>query len=412
MRYEKRLVMAAMMAGACQLPQAFGWGQYGHEQINQVAVELLQDQKHPMATCFNENLDTIKRLAITPDMDWKIMPGTSKKDLPQSKLLADKAEHPLHYFEADAFTADASKMSSLPAGEYRDVYPQYQKLLQANSENVKKMDKKPLEATAHGTAPWRILQLYDLAVESLKANDQAKAILYLGALGHYVGDMSQPFHATLDYDGGGYPRPASGIHSTFEEKILEDAAGGKKSKNQSTQIWDTAATNNRVHSIAQAQLANIVPLPRERIVPEVIALVASGYPDVEILLKDFSNLCAKAQSGELSLHSRGGGEAKPQYCVNVAKPGSHYAKTNVPAGLIKAFRNAAVEENSKTTGLELAEQRMAASSVLLARIWISAYAAAGNPEISGNYEFDQLDVNGNYPMPTFLPEADAGEYND
>ena len=82
--------------------QCWGWGSYGHEQINRAAAIVISN--HPIGRWMNKNLLTVQRLAVTPDYDWKRvgLPPSDPK-LVELRNLADRYEHPLHYFEVDAF---------------------------------------------------------------------------------------------------------------------------------------------------------------------------------------------------------------------------------------------------------------------------------------------------------------------
>lgn len=75
---------------------------------------------------------------------------------------------------------------------------------------------------ANGTAPWRIKQLYDLAVKAFKKKDYATGLQMAGTMSHYIGDLSQPLHVSKNYDGQnetGNP----GIHKFFESTNIEAA---------------------------------------------------------------------------------------------------------------------------------------------------------------------------------------------
>ncbi|MBI5629831.1 MAG: hypothetical protein HY921_02975 [Elusimicrobia bacterium] len=403
-----RLAAAALLMGL-PLRQALGWGQYGHQEVNACAADLMEDSVDSFQSFMRINKDALKRLAVTPDMDWKML-GSLKKLSPEeleAKRQANRHEHPLHFFEADAFidpTAGPAAFKDLPSGEnYQAAYELYQEKLKAHGDFVRQLDPgKPLEAQAHGTAPWRILQLYDLAVASLRGGDSAKAILYLGALGHYVGDMAQPFHTTLDYNGEHYHRPAAGIHSIFEEKILENAAfallgGRNKARDGETLLWRLDATHSATLAATKAALGSqgLLSLRRKDVIAEIMALVESGYPEIEPLLASFARECARAQessNGEL-------------YCAAGEKSGGRRSGPKVPAAVAEAFAAALLEggPGAGRTVMQTAQRRMGQAAVLLARIWVSAYAEAGRPALSAKtVDFKELHVLDNYPVPDYL----------
>src|SRR5437762_417617 len=90
--------------------EAFGWGAYGHQQVNHAAVQIMGKSPHfrSYAACFTTNIDFITRLGITPDYDWKWL-GTPPTDeaLIAKKHQNDRYEHSLHFFEADSYAYDS-----------------------------------------------------------------------------------------------------------------------------------------------------------------------------------------------------------------------------------------------------------------------------------------------------------------
>ena len=227
------VLSALTLALALPAHEAYGWGQYGHEQINDAAVDLL-GASSGLGKCFDQARYVVKRLAISPDMEWKtdvLLKNLSAAD--KAKREDDnRYEHPLHFDEVDAWVPNPKPgdIERLPAGEYKDVFSFYSEKLRENAKYVQTVDpakklKDPdhptvNEVTDHGTAPWRAQQLYRLGVDALKKGDVKAAVLYLGAMGHYVADMSQPFHATLNYDGDYSPRPAAGIHHEIDTGVM------------------------------------------------------------------------------------------------------------------------------------------------------------------------------------------------
>ncbi len=65
-------VIAALSFG-----RAYGWGQYGHEQVNSAAIE--QASKSKIGMCFKQARETVLRYAITPDIEWKLKKSTPRK---------------------------------------------------------------------------------------------------------------------------------------------------------------------------------------------------------------------------------------------------------------------------------------------------------------------------------------------
>ncbi len=398
---------------------ALGWGQYGHQQVNAAAVELL-DPSSGIGKLFSANTDLLKRLSITPDMEWKRGGAGSDSETLDADLQepskSDTQEHALHYFELDAFLAPGQSITALPADEYRQARPRLQELLLANSTAVLRLDPdSPLQAEAHGSAPWRALQLYDLGVAAFKAKDGAGALLYLGTLGHYIGDMSQPFHGTLIYNGVQHPKPAAGIHGAFEARMLSSVANkaaGGKAMDPDTLLWDLSATHKTVSAQArQLTGGELKPIPRSDIVANVLEEQDSGRDFVEPLLKAFAKECARAQKGEFSTSDDtpfsifDDFPADAPYCVKSPE----FPRPRVSAAIVGAFSNARI---GPTTVFAFAETRLAVAAALLARLWSSAYEDAGRPPLKArSYRLEELDVFGNYPRPDYLgPQALNADY--
>jgi hypothetical protein len=168
--------------------KSFAWGQKGHQMINRVAVSMVN---HPEAARFLEaNKSQISAFASTPDTRWKN--GRS----------ADK-EKPLHWFEIDGYSKSGlgESIADLMFNHARE---------QLGADIT----------TKYGMAMWRTSTLYAKLVDALKAKEWTRAIQIGGVMGHYVGDMTQPMHATTDYDGQSINKP--GIHKYYETTMVDE----------------------------------------------------------------------------------------------------------------------------------------------------------------------------------------------
>lgn len=188
---------------------AFAWGERGHDLIARVAARLVaQRSSEPtLVAPFIAKEHMLGHLANVPDILFR--------DLPEAKGV----EGPTHYFDS----------------EYVFATPTVQGFPVAIADAVKMSEDHGKNLFDHvGTAPWRISQLFYLyvaALKSAKPADPAKplsraeleeavnrALLYAGVMAHYVGDLSQPLHTTVDYDG--WKKDQGGIHSYFEEAVV------------------------------------------------------------------------------------------------------------------------------------------------------------------------------------------------
>jgi hypothetical protein len=383
---------------------ALGWGSYGHEQINRAAAQLLPDDA--FGQWFKKSLIAVTRLGVTPDYDWKkVGKPPTDPELAELRMKIDHFEHPLHFFEIDAFLpggqVTAETVAQLPTGPYGQAWQELSKRLAANIEYVLSVDpeKEPSDrehptakdVSAHGTAPWRIAQLWRLGVEALKQNKLKLAFMYLGAMGHYVGDLSQPFHGALDFDGQSHHHGAAeGIHAAYETKMLEILAKKAGAKwDTDKKIWSGfSASDAQVMELARARMAsvNYPLLDDSNIVKTAISLVAEMNPYLRPLEETMEK--AIAQTGDET--------------------------DSISKGAITKFMNMDLTHPTglfpKTTPLNAALSQLGASSVLLSVLWQSAFvkARAENPALDLSsapaMKFDIGVPIRNYPKPTYLPQ--------
>ncbi len=443
---KKSLALLAVLSALtiAQAPNALAWGSYGHQQVNYAAVELIADQAagNAMSQCIKTNAKMIQRLAISPDYDWKKLgteidrnyenvPLSAKKNADGSRiegyhssdprLKSDGFEHPLHYFEVDAFTAPNNIMA-LPtdllkkdaSGEYEYVKMRFsdERIAFVKAVDPGKADSppaveidikthktKPAEkidyVRSHGTAPWRIKQLYELGVSNLKSGKVELALIYLGAMGHYVGDMSQPFHTSLNFDGeydakGRTPVSSSGIHAAFEAEMFKQIADDP---DKATFIYGNFdKTDPGILEFAKKTLKGqgLTTINSSQIVGEVFKLISGSTPYAQPLL---DALWVEAENFP------------------------------VGAGRVKAGDAAATgaKKNASVLGetvLQAAEHRISDSSILLARLWLSAFAEAGVGKSfkceqyfdgsAENHSAFRRKVVENYPQPKYLPAGHVG----
>ncbi|MEK7691184.1 MAG: hypothetical protein AAB425_09205, partial [Bdellovibrionota bacterium] len=472
---------------------AFGWGSYGHQQINVAAAKLITRTlpgdlpigQSFWVSCLGRNSTFLQRMAVTPDVDWKIAPtdrtfyytlGTidalkaspgDVKSLDRMKKFAERElknsftifakdllsklhaepgnvefhseveqtikdkkatqdsaklrsdltasykigvfEQPLHFFELDAFleNIDQEEALRLPSQpDYAKAVPEYTKQLVASQERIAKVaprkkakvSLKPTveELSKHGTAPWRTLQLYRLGVSALKAKNANDALFYLGAMGHYVGDLSQPFHATLDFDGVGIEPHAKGLHGIFESDMFDVEAKSMGAQlDKKTRLWSRfTATEKGVLENARKWMelnggpsssnsSGISkrlldgPETEDLLVRSLITLATDSYGPIGILALRFSNARKAAGMPETS-------EDVP--------PG--FAKSPV-AGL-----------GVDLSPYDYAKMRLGQASARVARLWLEAYEDAGHPVMPcTTFSHDAAAATAKYPIPDYIPGA-------
>lgn len=166
----------------------YGWGSKGHQIVAYVGANLTTDGE----AFWRANLEPLRKLTTVPDRVWKA-PAT--KD----------GEANTHWFQVDAYyqPSDYNQIIHFPSN-YSDAITKYgDRMIEIN-----------------GVAPWRIRQLYQLAFYNFTKGDMKSALEYVGAMTHYIGDLSQPLHVTENYDG--QQSGNKGIHSYFETTVIKD----------------------------------------------------------------------------------------------------------------------------------------------------------------------------------------------
>jgi hypothetical protein len=158
----------------------FGWGDQGHQLINNKAVALLPAEMKS----FLQYKDYITLHAPDPD--------NRKRD--------DKTEAPKHFIDID-------------------FYKEF-----VNGKMIE--DKKELTAvygdtmvTKQGLLPWATLDTYNKLIQAFKDKNKDKVLLYTSDLGHYVGDGHQPMHTMLNYNG--QLTKQKGVHARYEIKMVD-----------------------------------------------------------------------------------------------------------------------------------------------------------------------------------------------
>jgi hypothetical protein len=72
--------------------------------------------------------------------------------------------------------------------------------------------------TNTGLLPWTIVSNFDSLTACFKRNDKSKIYVIAADLGHYIGDMHNPFHLTKNYNG--QYSGQKGVHSRYELTLI------------------------------------------------------------------------------------------------------------------------------------------------------------------------------------------------
>ncbi len=332
--------------------KVMAWGGRGHNTICEAAVFLLKEKS------FKDSLQQkpflMGHLCNIPDFYWRSLS-------PEFTKLGN----PTHFVDVE-ITGLAIKDVPL---DYKQIVETYTgKISQFNKETT--IRNVPTE---FGSNWWRADQFFRRAVALGKdwktspapANGKEEQdenfpynkntynfYLNLGLMGHFVGDNSQPFHCTGDYDG--YAAGHGGIHAYFEDaivgtmpynlmaKVVEEGQRMQKmavSKNKSEQtqvrFLNQKTVLEKMRSLGEISVAEI---------PLIYSLDKLKKPSIDKSEKGMSlRTAAERESAELS--------------------------------------------NPKFQKLILKE--LARSAVLLAQLWDEAYVQVGQPKLGAykSYKF-------------------------
>ncbi len=208
------LLMFALISSSVP---AHAWGNEGHTRINRVAATKLPKS---MPLFFRQSVDRLGYLGPEPDR-WR-----NKESEPALKY----AQEPDHFIDMERLPADFGELPTDRHFYIRRLYEFRAKALAAGMDPKKADELLPEKV---GYQPYIAMEVMDRlrvafreyrhALRDRKPTRgiEANIILYAGWLGHYVGDVAQPLHTTVNYDGwvqanpNGY-RTEKGIHWDFE----------------------------------------------------------------------------------------------------------------------------------------------------------------------------------------------------
>jgi hypothetical protein len=213
---------------------AFAWGERGHDAVSRVATRILVESEELDAEKLGRFLqrkeNMLGHLANVPDIVWRNI----SKDM-------DELTAPSHFIDMEYFLSPGlpPKAEDLPA----DIAA----LLAAMAKNCGRGMALPCvpgnsdlaRISKVGHAPFRIQTLTEdltkifrqmkdaearAGARAIEKDDtrnelMAKALLYAGILSHFVGDLANPHHTSIDYDG--WETDQGGLHGYFETDIVD-----------------------------------------------------------------------------------------------------------------------------------------------------------------------------------------------
>lgn len=215
----KELSIGLIFASLMLFPKfAFAWGGRGHSSICEAAVFLV---KNPQLKEYLQNKPHMMgHLCNIPDVYWKNLSAEKRK-------LGD----PAHYIDPEILGLPIKEIPT----DYRAIIEKYTGTPSKFKQNTT-IFSIPDEL---GSNWWRAEQLYKRAIavgQNIKTLTPPKdskeeqnddfpynksfydMIVNLGLMGHFIGDASQPFHSTSDYDG--FAANHGGIHAYYEDACV------------------------------------------------------------------------------------------------------------------------------------------------------------------------------------------------
>jgi len=321
---------------------AFSWGGRGHDTICESATQLVENKE--LKDFLVTRTHIMGHLCNVPDIFWKSLSAESTQE-----------GSPTHYIDADV----------LPI-PIKDIPLDLSKLI--SDYTGKKFKSVPHDM---GTLWWRIDQFYRKAISEASAFSKAQLpdkkqeqeetnefnkatyqfFVNLGLMGHFVGDASQPFHNSDDYDG--YKKGHGGIHSYYEERVVAHF-----DENLQSQIVKAARKMMKASKKEKF-------LTEGSVLEKMRALSALSFADIDPILKADLLIKTSSEKEERGMKIKTLAEREP---------------------LEKTFKKFE----------PLVIRHMTRSAALLAQLWDRAYVEVGTPKLSGYRSFK-------YPFqPTFV----------
>jgi hypothetical protein len=403
----------------------WGWGEVGHHIIARSAVEILKS--HPLlisSELKQTEKDSVQsflngfkskqyqqgHLANIPDTHWRNL----DHGLEETGTLLGS---PSHYFDSENIfaifkTNDFSQIRiPLTYEEAKKNFPSINHFF----DSV-------------GSLPWRAQQFTDLYAAALKsntglscaANREAefafrKVTAYAGLLAHFTGDVSMPYHTSIDHDAIAVGQ--KGIHSYFEQDLvteLELSDLYRKVVDRAVALMNSANEVNGTPTleILRQRSKEVYPsqLPNQETSALMMVLMGDSFSLIEKLRQlDYSYAIAtldealkNSQCQKLPITK----ELKSQFDqlesdeqrrafgkVKVLSQPGGYREKNLASACrrtpsTRVNKDGELAEDGKTVAEwheELILNRLALSAALTADIWIREWLKNGSPRLCSTF---------------------------
>jgi hypothetical protein len=344
---------------------AWAWGGRGHHTICSAAVFLVKDEG--LRDFLKNRPHMMGHLCNVPDFYWKSLGGD-----------VAKLGNPAHFIDVEI---TGLKVSDVPL-DYKKMIHDF-----TGKPNHVHKEKTIFSVPAEfGSLWWRADQFFRRATslekdwkkatppanskeeqdDNLAYNKDAfEFIVNLGLMGHFVGDASQPFHASVDYDG--YMSGHGGIHAFYE-----DAAVSAIGPQLELRIVEAGEKFRDAAAGKDKEAKKAVPfLTAKTVIEKMKALSEISVSEVPAVLA----------------------------IDPVKKPSEVKAERGME------IRTPAQRDDIKTVAAKFEPmiiQQMARSASLLATLWDEAYVKVGKPKLTAYKSYK-------YP---FTPEFVVPDYID
>lgn len=389
---------------------AHGWGERGHHIAGYVAAQLSllllspQDQER-LGSHFDDRKIMMGHLNNIPDISWRQL---ARKDLIELNSST-------HFFDTELVLGPPSEDISGYVKQIRDLEPDPDRFIALYDKKPSALStgQKPVLQRIQdvGTAPFRVGQLYDLMVaafncakkkegqsiaknttanlliegkykctpDATRLEDLAAATQLGGVMGHFVADLTQPLHATVDYDSASVGQ--GGLHSYFETAVLH---------NVDENLLNDVSTLARSPDFQKKMWQNLDLSEKTRIEPvkSMFHLIADSYAQIQRLL-DLDRKRALISEGSKN----------PFGTKQSAKDKKAVRRSPSSSQVIESFRPLIVE-------------RLSLASLVLARLWTQAWIDGGRPRTDEAHLFATpypLDVPFILPDERFVTEKFKSE---
>lgn len=181
---------------------ALAWGRRGHAIVCQTAAYLTANQEN--APFLKNHSFDLGYYCNVPDLVWK------KGDLYKKEWFNHFMD--LEVFERAFKDSEIKNPFELSREEFNKKFPNVKNEAGRSYWRVREVLERMTKIVAE-------LKKKKLSVEK-RHELQADWLLHAGAIGHYIGDLSQPMHVTENYDG--QLTKQKGLHGWLEDDLVDE----------------------------------------------------------------------------------------------------------------------------------------------------------------------------------------------